>query len=991
LQNFRKFTKKKMSLVDTTTSPTPAKINLLSLPNGTNNSDTFLWNGTNWTVGAAITGGHPAIHQINDGTTSGPAYSFTSDTATGLYLKASHSPYLSANNTDVFGVTPTKVDILKAVSITDSTAFTPGDGTLGCLYKKSGSDGIFWKTSTTEYDLTNPLVTSVTYPLTGSAGSASAPTYSFSADATTGLYRVSAGVIGVSIASTLSGKFDASGLKLLDGTTAAPSLSFISSTGVGIKRSSANDSVAFVKASAITAEIGGDLLVNSIVRNAAGSNSAPSYTFTGNVNCGLYAAGANDVRLTAASTDILSVTSSTLKSFKPLTFVEGSAPSTPGDGTTGILYKKTGDDQLYWKTLGSGEQVAITSNPSYNSIILDSTSSTQLICRKSGNSGNVFVVDTSGSAVTITGSLNVSSNVVVSGSAQFVSNMVNLNSTNSSDITDVGIYGTYVSSGTKYAAIYRDSVDKKFKVGTTSVLPSNVVSSIVLGDFQAANLYGTVATSAQPNITTLANVTTLRSITSSALDYLVGTDQFLLTTSNVTHYSITSSTFVQTSTLNAASDITVNGVGFNNFYSQMQTLSATVAANSASISALPAGLSSLTSSEVTQLSNINSTTVSSATWAYLGALNQSVATGANVSFGQVNFTANASAARGPGTNDTLDIASSGTGAIRLMKTAVACFTINDSVVSNLVATFRLNASTPKINFLDSGSTIGYNINFNSVADALTITSTDSTGASTGTTYLTIKSNGNVIVGNLSASRYVKTASDSAFTTTATIPFTDISGTASGINSQVSTLVQNGTGISWVYSSGAGTLTPTVSLAAFTTDVLPEGSTNKYCSATNVRAQISGGVGITITSGSIATSVGLIQSGYYTPAFVGVSNVTSAVSNADAKYTREGRVVKITFSAAVTLTASTGAAGVVGSFTMSLPSNPALNPTFANTTDGRGHGAGYNTAYALCSAFAASTNGAATITVTLISNVAYSNATAVNVEGSVTYLVASATA
>lgn len=46
---------------------------------------------------------------------------------------------------------------------------------------------------------------------------------------------------------------------------------------------------------------------------------------------------------------------------------------------------------------------------------------------------------------------------------------------------------------------------------------------------------------------------------------------------------------------------------------------------------------------------------------------------------------------------------------------------------------------------------------------------------------------------------------------------------------VALLLQDATGISWAYDDLLGTLTPTISLSAFTTDNLPEGSTNKYMS------------------------------------------------------------------------------------------------------------------------------------------------------------------
>lgn len=50
-----------------------------------------------------------------------------------------------------------------------------------------------------------------------------------------------------------------------------------------------------------------------------------------------------------------------------------------------------------------------------------------------------------------------------------------------------------------------------------------------------------------------------------------------------------------------------------------------------------------------------------------------------------------------------------------------------------------------------------------------------------------------------------------------------------IQDVVSLLIKNGTGITWVYDDLNATLTPTVSLSAFTTDNLAEGSINKYAS------------------------------------------------------------------------------------------------------------------------------------------------------------------
>jgi hypothetical protein len=57
--------------------------------------------------------------------------------------------------------------------------------------------------------------------------------------------------------------------------------------------------------------------------------------------------------------------------------------------------------------------------------------------------------------------------------------------------------------------------------------------------------------------------------------------------------------------------------------------------------------------------------------------------------------------------------------------------------------------------------------------------------------------------------------------------TNLYYSAERVDDRVDALIQNGTGITWVYNDGAGTLTPTVSLGSFTTDNLSESSTLKY--------------------------------------------------------------------------------------------------------------------------------------------------------------------
>lgn len=71
-----------------------------------------------------------------------------------------------------------------------------------------------------------------------------------------------------------------------------------------------------------------------------------------------------------------------------------------------------------------------------------------------------------------------------------------------------------------------------------------------------------------------------------------------------------------------------------------------------------------------------------------------------------------------------------------------------------------------------------------------------------------------------------------------------------------TALANGThtGISFVNNDGGDTINATVSLAGFSTDNLAQGSTNKYFSDTLARGAFTAGAGISITTGTIASTI-----------------------------------------------------------------------------------------------------------------------------------------
>ena len=146
-----------------------------------------------------------------------------------------------------------------------------------------------------------------------------------------------------------------------------------------------------------------------------------------------------------------------------------------------------------------------------------------------GTSNEIDVVESSGtityglpSNVTIGNNLTVSGNLTVTGTTTQTGaiisddNFTGLTNANSANSTDFGFFGKYVeSSTTKYAGLFYDaSTDNTFRLfADTQTEPAVTVNTGATG-YAAANLIvnnltGTLATAAQPNITSLGTLTAL--------------------------------------------------------------------------------------------------------------------------------------------------------------------------------------------------------------------------------------------------------------------------------------------------------------------------------------------------------------------------------------------------------------------------------------------------------------------------------------------------
>ncbi len=117
--------------------------------------------------------------------------------------------------------------------------------------------------------------------------------------------------------------------------------------------------------------------------------------------------------------------------------------------------------------------------------------------------------------------------------------------------------------------------------------------------------------------------------------------------------------------------------------------------------------------------------------------------------------------------------------------------------------------------------------------------------------------------------------------------TNLYHTDERVDDRVSNLIQNGTGISFAYNDSLGTLTPTVSLSAFDTDNLSEGSTNLYYTDTRANSAIDARVtqsfvnALNVTAAGVqanSVALGTDTTGNYIATIAGTANKISVTGS-----------------------------------------------------------------------------------------------------------------
>ncbi len=213
-------------------------------------------------------GGRPPTMRMSQGTSAQPTFTFGSDCNSGMFLDSPGNVGISARGIEVLRVNKEMMKVFKPIEIMDSSiSENPRTSLTGYLYKKAGEDGLWWRSSNGEVDLTAGLPDALLQP----RGSAKSPTYSFAEDPVAGLFLIEPGRIGL-------------------GVNSKPKLE--------------------IKNSEIVADVA--------LRVPNGALGMPGVTFANSVKTGLFSTQSGHISFAAEGSKVLDVSQSTVQTLVPM-------------------------------------------------------------------------------------------------------------------------------------------------------------------------------------------------------------------------------------------------------------------------------------------------------------------------------------------------------------------------------------------------------------------------------------------------------------------------------------------------------------------------------------------------------------------------------------------------------------------------------------------------------------------------------------------------
>lgn len=285
---------------------------------------------------------------ISPGNEAAPGLTFVGDADTGVWSNADGVINFSTNAVKRFTIDTVSVSSTLPIYVLDGTVTVPsltftGDTNTG--FYSIGADQLGITTGgVLRFNIGSTL--STVLPFYATLGSASAPSYSFTGSATTGMYASAADTINFSAGGVSRLQISASAATLTIpvyaalGSAAAPSYSFSGDTDTGIFSSGAN-TIDFATSGISRLQLTDTSLISTVpYLNANGSASAPAYAFSSSTNTGLYSNGVSVLNLATGGVSRMQINTTSLTSTLPILAPNGSvsapAYTFTADTNTGI-------------------------------------------------------------------------------------------------------------------------------------------------------------------------------------------------------------------------------------------------------------------------------------------------------------------------------------------------------------------------------------------------------------------------------------------------------------------------------------------------------------------------------------------------------------------------------------------------------------------------------------------------------------------------------
>ncbi len=273
---------------------------------------------------------------VRDGTAALPSLCFIDDTDTGVFRSGTNGISLASG-----GATALTADTV-SVYFRDGTAANPAltflsDTDLGLYRVGANQLGVTCGNSLTVlFNLGHAL---------GDDGTVGAPMWSFFNDTDIGMYRISNNYLGFAASGAFAFGASSGQIRLASGAASTPSLSFDSDSNTGLYFVTA-DQLGFATGGArrmYLADTG--LIMDTTFFAIDGSVGAPSITFGGDTDTGMWRGGADDLRFVVGSSTValqLLNTAGAIQALFPVGTVGNPGISLTGDIDTGI-YRVSGN------------------------------------------------------------------------------------------------------------------------------------------------------------------------------------------------------------------------------------------------------------------------------------------------------------------------------------------------------------------------------------------------------------------------------------------------------------------------------------------------------------------------------------------------------------------------------------------------------------------------------------------------------------------------